>query len=172
MDGRGHRHTKIEEARDAASLFVELIRVGAGDRIGMLSFSTTASSPVDFGLHPVDAGAKNTLIGPSPFAGGIVGGITPNGLTSIGDGLEKAAGQFPPWLGVNQRTVLLMTDGLQNTPPMTADASPFLAGTDLSVVGLARFPAWTRCSSTTWPRPTAGCTPAPAARSSSRNSLP
>ena len=132
----GTGHTKIEEARDAASLFVELIRVGAGDRIGMLSFSTSASSPVDFGLHPVDAGAKNTLIGPSPYSGGIVGAITPNGLTSIGDGLEKAAGQFPaPGPGVNQRTILLMTDGLQNTPPMIADASPYLAGTDLSVVG-------------------------------------
>lgn len=132
----GTGRTKIEEARDATSLFVQLIRSGAGDRVGMVSFSTTASSPVDFGLNPVNAGTKNTLVGPPPFASGIVGGLTPNGLTSIGDGLEHAAGQFPaPGAGVNQRTILLMTDGLQNTPPMIADAEPFLAGTDLSVIG-------------------------------------
>lgn len=132
----GTGRTKIEEARDATSLFVQLIRSGAGDRIGMVSFSTSASSPVDFGLNAVDAGSKNTLVGPPPYSGGIVGGIAPNGLTSIGDGLEHAVGQFPaPGAGVNQRTVLLMTDGLQNTPPMIADADPFLAGADLSVIG-------------------------------------
>ena len=132
----GTGRTKIEEARDATSLFVELIRAGAGDRIGLVTFSTTASSPVDFGLNLVNAGSKSTLIGPPPFSGGIVGGITPNGLTSIGDGLEKAAAQFPaPGPTVNKRTVLLMTDGLQNKPPMIAAADPLLAGSDLSVIG-------------------------------------
>lgn len=132
----GTGRSKIEEARDAASLFVQLIRSGAGDRIGMVSFSTTASSPVDFGLSGVDAGAKDALIGPAPYAGGIVGGVAPGGLTSIGDGFEHAVGQFPaPGAGANRRTVLLMTDGLQNTPPMIADADAQLFGADLSVIG-------------------------------------
>ncbi|MEP6892188.1 MAG: trypsin-like peptidase domain-containing protein [Gaiellaceae bacterium] len=132
----GTGRTKIEEARDAAALFVELIRVGAGDKIGLVSFSTTASSPVDFDLHTVDTGAKNSLIGPAPFTGGFVGGLAPTGLTSIGGGLEAASARFPaPGPGVNKRTILLMTDGLQNTPPMIADAAPAVAGVDLSVVG-------------------------------------
>src|SRR5574341_278592 len=37
--------TKIEEARAAASLFVQLVRAGTGNRVGLVSFSTTASSP-------------------------------------------------------------------------------------------------------------------------------
>jgi hypothetical protein len=132
----GTGRTKIVEARDAASLFVQLIRAGQGDQIGMVSFSTTASSPVDFALTPVTAGAKNTLIGSAPFSGGIVGAIAPIGNTTIGGGLEAGVGQFPPpGPGVNRRTVFLMTDGLQNTPPMIADADPFLTGSDLSVVG-------------------------------------
>src|SRR5207245_4920249 len=63
--------TKIEEARAAASLFVELIRAGTGNRVGLVSFSTTASSPVGFALADVTAGSKNTLIAPAPFPTGI-----------------------------------------------------------------------------------------------------
>jgi hypothetical protein len=132
----GTGRTKIEEARDAASLFVQLIRAGQGDQIGMVSFSTTASSPVDFDLTAVNVAAKNTLIGSAPYSGGIVGALVPGGSTTIGGGLEAAVNRFPPpGPSANRRTVFLMTDGLQNTLPMIADADPFLAGTDLSVVG-------------------------------------
>jgi hypothetical protein len=90
--------TKIEEARAAASLFVQLVRAGTGNRVGVVSFSTTASSPVDFPLADVTAGSKNTLIGPSPFTGGIVGGLTPGGSTTIGGGLNAAyANQERNW---------------------------------------------------------------------------
>jgi hypothetical protein len=130
----GTGRTKIEEARDAASLFVQLIRSGAGDRIGLASFSTAAT--LDEGLGLVNGGKKNTLIGPPPFGGGKVGGLTPSGLTTIGGGLQIANGQFPaPGPGVNQKTILLMTDGLENTPPMVADVNPALSGADLSVIG-------------------------------------
>jgi len=134
-DGTGTGTSKILAARDAASLFVQLIRSGAGDKIGMVSFSTVPS--LDFVLSPVNAAAKSTLIGPGPpFTAGVVGAINPGGLTTIGGGLEVATGQFPaPGANVNQRTILLMTDGLQNTPPMVANAEPLLVGCDLSVVG-------------------------------------
>src|SRR5207245_8905703 len=117
--------TKIEEARAAASLFVELIRAGTGNRVGLVSFSTTASSPVDFALADVTAGSKNTLIGPAPFTSGIVGGLPPGGSTTIGGGLNAAYAQLPAG-GTNPRNVLLFTDGLQNTPPMVnpTDTSP------------------------------------------------
>jgi hypothetical protein len=130
----GTGHTKIQEARDAASLFVQLIRSGAGDRIGLASFSTTAS--LDEALGLVDAVKKNALVGGTPFGGGKVGALTPDGVTTIGGGLQTANGQFPaPGAGVNQKTILLMTDGLQNTPPMVADVNPALSGVDLSVIG-------------------------------------
>jgi len=132
----GTGRSKLDELRDAASLFVQLIRTGAGDQIGMWSFSTTPSTSVDFGLTAVTSGAKNALIGPAPFSGGIIGGLVAAGATTIGGGLEKGVSQFPaPGPGVNQRTILLMTDGLQNTPPMIVDAESSLGGTDLSVIG-------------------------------------
>jgi hypothetical protein len=41
--------TKMDEAKEAASLFVQLIASGGGHRVGLVSFSTAASSPL--GLH-------------------------------------------------------------------------------------------------------------------------
>src|SRR5439155_7984571 len=60
---------KIDEARDAASLFVQLVRSGTGNRVGLVSFSTTATSPVDHALSNVN---KLALIGPPPFTSGKV----------------------------------------------------------------------------------------------------
>ncbi len=121
--------SKIEEARAAVSLFVQLVRAGAGNRVGLVSFSTTASAPVDFALAAVTAPAKNTLIGPSPFTTGLVGALTPGGATTIGGGLNAAYGQLVP--ATNPRNVLLLTDGLQNTPPMVNPTD--LAPTDITI---------------------------------------
>ncbi|MEV5970799.1 vWA domain-containing protein [Streptomyces sp. NPDC051921] len=132
--GTGRDRTKIEEARDAASLFVRLVRAGDGNRLGLVSFSTSASSPVDFALAPVTDAAKTALVGPPPFSGGVVGGLSPGGMTTIGGGLDAARGQFPA-PGAHPRSILLLTDGLQNTPPMVADVEASLAGVDVNAVG-------------------------------------
>jgi hypothetical protein len=126
--------SKIEEARDAASLFVQLVRTGAGNRLGLVSFSTVASSPVDFALHNVTPASQATLVGPAPYIGGVVGGLAPGGVTTIGGGLDAARLQFPG-PGANPRSILLLTDGLQNTPPMIADVEPALSGIDVNVIG-------------------------------------
>jgi hypothetical protein len=116
--------SKIEEARAAASLFVQLVRAGTGNRLGLVSFSTMASSPVDFALAAVSAANKTTLIGPAPYTTGVVGSLAPGGSTTIGGGLNAAYAQLVP--AANPRSVLLFTDGLQNTPPMVdpKDSSP------------------------------------------------
>lgn len=134
-EGTGRR--KIDAARDAVSLFVQLVRAGTGNRAGLVSFSTTASSPVDFAIAGVTdgpGGTKRTLIGPPPFATGIVGGLTPGGMTTIGGGLAAAQAQFPV-PGANPRAILLLTDGLQNTPPLVAAVEPSLAGITLHAIG-------------------------------------
>ncbi|MFE9723847.1 trypsin-like peptidase domain-containing protein [Streptomyces sp. NPDC005794] len=132
--GTGRDRTKIEEARDAASLFVRLVRAGTGNRLGLVSFSTAASAPVDFALAPVTDATKATLAGPSPFASGVIGALGPGGMTTIGGGLAAARGQFPA-PGASPRSILLLTDGLQNTPPMVADVQGSLAGIDINAVG-------------------------------------
>lgn len=130
----GTGRTKIEEARDAASLFVQLVQAGTGNRVGLVSFSTTASSPVDFNIAPVSIASKQSLVGPAPYATGVVGGLTPGGNTTIGGGLAAAVARFPVSTG-NPRTILLLTDGLQNTPPMIADEQVALNGIAIEAIG-------------------------------------
>jgi len=128
--------SKIQEARDAASLFVQLVRAGTSNKIGLVSFSTTATPPpIDFPLAAATAANKAALIGPAPpYSGAIVGALSPNGATTIGGGLDAAHAQFPV-AGANPRTILLMTDGLQNTPLMVSDVEGELAGIDVEVIG-------------------------------------
>lgn len=133
-DGTGR--SKIEAARDAVSLFVQLVRAGTGNRVGLVSFSTTASSPVDFAITGVTAATKTALIGPPPFSGGLVGGLSPGGATTIGGGLAAARAQFPT-AGANPRAILLLTDGMENTPPTVAsvEASHALDGITVHAIG-------------------------------------
>jgi von Willebrand factor type A domain/Trypsin-like peptidase domain len=123
---------KIEAARDAVSLFVQLVKSSVGNRAGLISFSSTAK--VDFALQPVDDPHKQTLIGAAPFSGGIVGGLASGGSTSIGEGLDKARLQFPG-PGANPRSILLLTDGMQNTPRWIGDVEGALGGIDVQVIG-------------------------------------
>ena len=125
--------TKMQEAHDAASLFVQLIRSGAGDRLGLVSFSTTANRPADSALGLADAAKKLELVGPAPFSGGKIGALAPGGMTSIGDGLDVAIGALP--VGTHQRAILLMTDGLQNTPPMISAIEGGLGPIKLVAIG-------------------------------------
>jgi hypothetical protein len=129
--------TKIEHARRAAALFVDLIRKDRTHRVGLVTFSTTAASPPGFvGPQPATTANETTLIGPVPHDAGIVGGITPGGTTTIGGGLQLAQTQFPPpGPATNTPAILLLTDGLQNTLPMIADVEASLGGTKLSVLG-------------------------------------
>ena len=60
--------------------------------------------------------------------------LAPGGMTSIGDGIGVALGALGP-VGANQRALLLMTDGLQNTPPMIVDVEAGLGATKLVAIG-------------------------------------
>lgn len=125
--------SKIEEARDAASLFVQLVRTGGGNRIGLVSFSTAANHPADYPLATVTNPVKNALIGPAPYSGGVVGSLMPGGMTSIGDGLAEARDQLAG--GGGNDTILLLTDGLQNTAPMIGAIAPTLGSTTVHAIG-------------------------------------
>ena len=96
-----------------------------------------ASPPAFAGLHPATDPNEQTLIGPPPaHNAGLVAAINPDGVTSIGAGLSLAQAQFPSVTpAANTRTILLLTDGLQNTPPMIADVEASLGGAQLSVLG-------------------------------------
>ncbi len=131
-DGTGR--TKIEVARDAVSLFVQLVLIDVGNRIGLASFSTTASSPVDFNIANVTEANKNALIGLPPFSSGRVGALVSGGSTSIGEGLDAARLRFPT-PGANPRAILLLTDGLQNTPRLVSQVEGALGGIAVHAIG-------------------------------------
>lgn len=134
LDSTGR--SKIEVARDAVSLFVQLVRAGVGNRVGLVSFSTAASSPVDLALTALTTASKQTLIGNPPFAGGKVGALVPSGSTSIGDGLDKARLQLPAGpAGSNGRAILLLTDGMENTAPFIASVAPNLGDIAVHAIG-------------------------------------
>jgi hypothetical protein len=126
---------KIQEARQAAALFISLLRTTASHQAGLVSFSTTPA--LDFGLAPVNATNKNTLIGPVPPGNsGVVGALSPGGSTTIGGGLRTAQRQLPaPGPTTNTPAILLMTDGLQNTPPMIEEVEAELGETRLCIIG-------------------------------------
>jgi hypothetical protein len=119
--------TKMEDAREAAKLFADLVRANAGHRVGMVSFSTTARRPPETPLGNLDVAQKNSLKA-------ALDTLAPDATTSIGDGLIAAMESLNP-PGANRRAVLLMTDGLQNTPPTIEDGEATLADTQLFIVG-------------------------------------
>jgi hypothetical protein len=107
----GNGRTKLREAQDAASLFVQLVRSDRHDDVGFDSFSTAANDPPDAAPKDVDDPFKQQLVGPAPYTGGIVGAIIAGGNTSIGDGLRVALKSFPPPHGGSRRAILLLTTG-------------------------------------------------------------
>ncbi len=123
---------KIEEARDAASLFVHMVRQGEGHKIGLVTFSHSVTKDFDL-LANTDTNVED-LVGPPPYSGGIVGGITPGGSTSIGGGLSLALDQFSGAAGRDE-VILLLTDGMENTPPMIDEVDHRIGDRRLCIVG-------------------------------------
>ena len=123
---------------------MQLVREGAGDRLGLVTFSSTATTP----QPPIAAAAaKPALVGPAPFTTGLIGGISVGGSTSIGKGLQVALAAYGGG-STNDRAMLLMTDGLQNTPPFISDVEGSLGPAKLNVIGLGRTRTLTAHSST------------------------
>ncbi len=118
--------TRLEAARLAASMFADLLEDGSNHALGLASFSTTATSPVDLALTSVASApaALNTALA----------GVTANGMTSIGAGLQAALSALSA--GGNQRkAILLLTDGIENTTPFISAVTSSLGDTHLCSVG-------------------------------------
>ncbi|PKS07412.1 hypothetical protein jhhlp_006015 [Lomentospora prolificans] len=118
--------TKLEAAKTAAALFADLLEDGSNHQLGMVSFSSRASSPPDMPLTSV-ANAPAALQQ-------ALSGLTASGTTSIGDGLIKAQeliGAGPE----ERKAILLLTDGMENSAPMIANAIPTLGDTHVCSVG-------------------------------------
>ena len=124
-ESAGGGKIKLKEARAAAELFISMVRT-IGNRAGLISFSNDATNPPDFGLANVTNGSKMQMINK-------LAAIGAGGATSIGDGLAVARDQLAG-AAMLPRSVLLLTDGMENTPQAIADVTG-IGGISITAIG-------------------------------------
>jgi hypothetical protein len=123
----GNGHQRVELLRTAAQTFVDLMQ--PGDGLGIVRFDNlvdTLMNVTDVGAMPGGAGrmqAQDIFTTHDPAKT-----IDPRGSTCIGGGiqagktaLDAAAGAYP-----GNRALIVLTDGLENTPPMIKDVAASL----------------------------------------------
>ena len=124
--------TRLDAAKEAVQLFAGLLDNGVGDptlhRAGLVSFSTTASSPVDVPLTGA-AAAPAALTAP-------LSALVAGGSTSIGAGLRSAQNLLTAGGNDRRKAILLLTDGIENTSPRINDVKPELGDTHICSIGL------------------------------------
>jgi hypothetical protein len=139
--------TKVQILKSAANAFVANWRQidapfgdqnWAEDRIGVVLFDGAATAQVLAGADPpasffVQRGSSD-VPGPWDAVIGAISGLTPGGSTSIGAGINAGMQQ---WKAdpAHDATVVLVTDGIQNTAPLIAPAPSGFLGL-LPIAGL------------------------------------
>lgn len=120
-EDRGDGQSKHDSVVEASSIMVDVML--EGDAIGVVAFNNTASTlegatTLGAAGDPFDPGRMNTkgiLAGP---------GLTPSGSTSIGAGIIAGRnvlnGAGPDF---DVRSLVVLTDGVENTPPWIADVA-------------------------------------------------
>lgn len=118
--------SKLAEARFGADWWAQ--QTLTGELLGVLSYATTVSSPVDHPLQPVTAQADRDA------ASAAVGAMSAGGSTAMGDAMRAALQQF---LDQGQRAatqvVVLLTDGLTNVGEAPAAVLPDLVANGVRV---------------------------------------
>ncbi|KAK4096813.1 hypothetical protein N658DRAFT_551871 [Parathielavia hyrcaniae] len=116
--------TRLQAAKDAAQMFADMVDVTSGHRLGLVTFSSGASTNLG-------------LTGASTFSGALssaMSSVSASGSTSIGAGLN--AGQTLVMGGTQPRKgIVLLTDGQENVAPMISSVN--LGDTHLCAVGFA-----------------------------------
>lgn len=107
---------RIDVLHRAAGAFVQLVQRYPGDAVGMVSF--------DHNAYP---GAPVTQYTGGPFdllgVQNAVNGLTPQGATSIGAGVNLGRSTLNPVTGYDHKAMVVFTDGQENTAPFIADVA-------------------------------------------------
>ena len=114
--GSMNQESRIEQAKESANLFVDLMR--PGDRIGIVAFDHTALQIYPSPDQPLAEGEIDSLGVIKNAAKDAVSNITPSGATSIGSGLLLGQ-QLLNTSDSENRTqmMILLSDGEENTAP-------------------------------------------------------
>jgi hypothetical protein len=109
----GSGPTRMQVLKEAALRFVEIAQPGNG--IGVVRFDHDAYPGI--GVTQIGAGAADPnrqLVHDAVQAHA----TNPLGATSIGDGVELARNTITPVAGYDNKALVVMTDGLENTPKL------------------------------------------------------
>ncbi len=122
----GDGHQRVELLRTAVSTFVDLMQQGDGISIVRFDNLVDTLMPVtDVGPMPGGAGrmqAQDIVTTHDPAKT-----LDPRGSTSIGGGIAAGKAALDAVAGTySRRAMIVLTDGLENTPPMIADVGASL----------------------------------------------
>ena len=127
---------KIDAAKSAAKLFVDSFL--SDDLLGVVEFNDNAITIHN--LMKLTTTNRNNAIT-------TIDGITPGGLTSVGDGLWNAQEElYTRGVKDNPDAIILLSDGLENMPMWISDVKPNLLGnhTPVHVVTIGADAAYKR----------------------------
>jgi hypothetical protein len=120
-EDRGDGVSKHDSVVEASSIMVDVML--EGDAIGVVAFNDTAVTlegattlgAAGDALDPGRMGTKSILAG---------AGLTPAGSTSIGAGIMQGRGVLNSASpGFDVKSLVVLTDGMENTPPWIADVA-------------------------------------------------
>ena len=98
--------TKLAVLKESAKLFLDLMRKGAGDRLGEVSFNASADVLFDDGSGDVTNFSEATV----NSAKNQVDGLSAGGQTDIRDGLDTGLGMIPTG-NDRRRVIIFFSDG-------------------------------------------------------------
>ena len=120
IEDRGDGVSKIQSLREASSTFVDVAL--EGDGIALVRFNQTADllagvTALGSASDPFDPGRTTikNIIGSNQ--------LDPGGSTSIGAGLQTGRTALDAAPGFDVQSLLVLTDGMENTAPFIADVS-------------------------------------------------
>ncbi len=124
-DAVGDRR-KIHAARDAASLYSDLLRdniggTGTGDKIGIVKYNDTNSVYLSFDFTTA---ARKTDIATNFLSDGALtdgNKLNPQGFTGIGGAMQTAAFQLGAPVAQRRQVMVVLTDGKENREPWIGD---------------------------------------------------
>lgn len=127
-------YRKVDAAIDAIKLYIDLMR--NGDRLGIVRFNhQSASTDVVQGLVALSSGNRATIKN-QLAATASTDSLYPSGSTSIGGGVHRAMIELSGDSSGLPRSVVILTDGLENTAPWIADEIPNASDAHCWGVGL------------------------------------
>lgn len=117
---------KVDLAIEAGKLYAALIK--DNDRIGVVRFNNVANNPGDILLDMEVAGSQGDGMGRDNATNVLTpANLNPSGNTSIGAGILLGSNVLEG-AAADNRALIVLTDGIQNTPPDIPEATATVSG--------------------------------------------